>query len=242
MIPGLHEAVQRMDHAAFAHIYIVWASENHQAPVPQKEDEADIQESWLQITDILGIALPKVFLSKLTEYWKWVLHSLATEGIAPSAAAIRELLSGKIGQETFSGKSQSGILLRLSPTYKKLSKLLGNLSEQALTESLKKYLNKDPQLFLLCHIARDLLFETGPLPNFVRLETLQPPLRKIIETEFGTVQNTFFERMSRLWLYGLYFSGTTLTVEKRILLLEHLVAHPHLEKNTRKFSGPSQTT
>lgn len=238
MIPGLQEAVQRMDHAAFAHLYIIWASDNHQAPIPLKENEVDIKESWIQILDVLGILAPEIFLKKLVPYWAWVLKTLAAEKIEPTAATIRALLSGKIGQDAGPGRSKEGTLLRISPIYKKLSKLIGTISEDTLNAGLKKYLHtKDAQLFLLTYLARGALFNHPKLSQETQLPVLKQALNTQISQEFGPIPEAFCHKLAALWLYGLYFAGAPVTAEKLILFLDLMIEHPDLASRTLRFTG-----
>jgi len=239
MIPGLHEAVQRMDHTAFTHIYIIWASENHQAPIPSKENESEIREDWVQILDIIGINPPEAFLKKLIPHWAWVLKTLSLSQKEPNAANIRDLLSGKIGHEGGPGRSKDGTLLSISPVYKKLTKLIGQISEESLTTHLKKYINtkRDTQFFLICYLSREALFNAPQLPAVTTLKDLKVALRIQIEKEFGTIQEDFCDSLTRLWLYGLYFSGAPLTQEKLISFLDHMITIPDLASKTSRFSG-----
>jgi hypothetical protein len=239
MIPGLQEAVQRMDHAAFAHIYIIWAADNHQAPIPTTTNEAEIRESWVQILDILGIGSPDVFLKKLVTHWSWILKTLATNKEDPTAAKIKDLLSGKIGHDADPKDNKSGTLLRISPIYKKLCKLIGNISEETLTASLKKYINdtKNTQYFLICYLSREALFNYPQLPAATTLITLKAAVKQQLKTEFGTIQDDFCDRLTRLWLYGLYFTGAPITPDKLIQFLDHMITIPDLAEKTRKFTG-----
>jgi hypothetical protein len=239
MIPGLQDAVQRMDHTAFAHIYSIWASENHQAPIPTKDNEADTREDWLQILDILGINAPEAFLKKLTTHWTWILKTLASHQKEPTSAHIRDLLSGKIGHDTTQKNSKDGTLLRISPVYKKLTQHIGQISKESLEANLKKYVNttKYTQLFLIHYLAREALFDYPKLPTSTILETLKPALKNHIENEFGHIHNDFCDSLTRLWLYGLYFSGAPLTPEKLISFLDQMISVPDLAEKTRKFSG-----
>jgi len=242
MIPGLHEAVQRMDHAAFVHIYIIWASENHQAPIPTKENESEIREDWVQIMDIIGINPPEAFLKKLIPHWAWVLKTLTLNQKEHNAANIRDLLSGKIGQASGPERNQTGTLLRISPVYKKLTHLMGKISEESLTGSLKKYLNKkkDTQLFLISYLSREALFNAPKLPVMTTLSELNLTVRTQIEKEFGPIKEDFCDSLTRLWLYGLYFSGAPLTPEKLISFLEHMITIPDLAIKTSRFSGKAE--
>ena len=239
MIPGLREAVQRMDHAAFAHLYILWASDNHQAPIPTKENEAEVTESWLQILDVLGILAPEIFLKKLGTYWVWVLKTLAAEKQEITAGTIRDLLSGKIGQAAGPGRSREATLLSISPVYKKLSKLIGTISEASLTEGLRKYIQnkKEVQLFLMTYLFRGALFNAPKLPQETALVMLKKAIHRQLTQEFGAVSEDFCNQLASLWLYGLYFAGAPVTAEKLILFLDLMIEHPDLAIKTLKFTG-----
>ncbi len=243
MIPGLHEAVQRMDHAAFSHLYIVWASDNHQAPIPVKDNDADIKESWIQILDVLGILAPEIFLKKLVPYWAWVLKTLAAEKQEATAQTIRDLLSGKIGQDAGPGRSREGTLLRISPIYKKLSKIIGKISEESLTGGLKKYIQnkRDVQLFLITYLAREALFNYPKLPQETQLAVLKTAIKTQLTKEFGAPSDDFCNKLSSLWLYGLYFAGAPVTAEKLILFLDLMIEYPDLATNTLGFTGSGDT-
>ena len=239
MIPGLHEAVQRMDHAAFAHLYMVWASDNHQAPIPVKDNDADVKESWIQILDVLGILAPEAFLKKLVPYWIWVLKTLAAEKQDVTAGTIRNLLSGKIGQDAGPGRSREGTLLSISPIYKKLTKLIGTISEVSLTEGLKKYIQnkRDVQLFLITYLSREALFSYPKLSQETALATLKTAIHTQLRKEFGSVSDDFCNKLASLWLYGLYFAGAPVTAEKLILFLDLMIEHPDLATKTLGFTG-----